>query len=257
VTYKTTGGGRGSSYVQTHGDWKTIENGHAELPDTKGEWKAVEYTWEKPDKPVRLLVDNKAVGDGKYLYVREVSVAEADAPATPAARPPAPKSGLPVQADFAGFGVGTYALDKSAVTPADGWAANTFDPAAAGELTTTTEDGQKVVTLANRGGMPSAQLYQAKPGGTLAAGGAYLLKLEYKAAEGTTGRLEVREKDVGNWKDCPYSFTLEATGDKWEARTFEVEAARDYPAVFVVQNLSDSAGNKLSVRKLELVPITR
>jgi hypothetical protein len=117
--------------------------------------------------------------------------------------------------------------------------------------------GAKVVSLVNSAGKPSAQLFQSKPGGTLAAGGAYLLKLEYKATEGTAGRLEVREKDVGNWKDCPYSFKLDATGDKWETRTFEVEAARDYPTVFVIQNLSDTTGNQLSVRKLELVPIAR
>ncbi len=223
------------------------------LPGTGGKWVTRDVT-----------VDLKGASGGFFEFhpfsheasdAFHLSAFEVLDPSARAVAPPTPKSGVPVKADFAGFGIGTYALDKSAVAPADGWAAGTFDADAAGELTTTSEDGQKVVTLTNRGGMPSAQLYQAKPGGTLVGGGAYLLKLEYKATEGTTGRLEVRENEVGNWKDCPYSFTLEATADKWEARTFEVEATRDYPAVFVLQNLSDAAGNKLSVRKVELVPL--
>jgi hypothetical protein len=130
-----------------------------------------------------------------------------------------------------------------------------YEEGATGALTVADEDRGTVLTLANKTGTPSAQLFQSKPGGTLAAGGAYLLKLEYKASEGTTGLLQVREKDVVNWRDCPYSFQLEATGDKWETRTFEIEADRDYPTVFVVQNRGDATGNRLSVRKLELVPV--
>ena len=52
-----------------------------------------------------------------------------------------------------------------------------------------------------------------------------------------------------------FPFKLEPTGGKWEARTFEVEAAQDYPAVIVLQNVSDASGNSLSVRKVELVPV--
>jgi serine/threonine protein kinase len=252
LEYRTDRGTDGFSSVQTMDEWKTV--GGANLPDTAGEWRAVTFAFTRPaGRQVQLTVGPKAPTGG-FVWVRKAYLTSDEA----AARSPAPGPGVPavaVKAEFAGFGVGTYPLDKTAVTPAEGWAANAFEADAGGELVTDTGSAGRVVSLVNTSGKPSAQLYQTKPGGTLAAGGAYLLKVEYKATEGTTGRLEVREKEVGNWMDCPYTFPLAATGDKWEARTFEVEAARDYPAVFVVQNLSEAAGNRLSVRKLELVPL--
>jgi hypothetical protein len=226
------------------------------LPTTNGEWKA-----ETIDADLKgatggfFELHNNNSGADAGIRLRKFVVTDPAGP-TAAATPPTPKANaVPVKADFAAFGVGTYTLGAGAVNPADGWSADQFTPGDKGELIVTSENGGKVVTLTNGSGEGTCQLYQSKPAGTLAAGGSYLLKFEYKTATTTTGLLEVRERDVSNLKDCPHSYKLDSTGDKWELRTFEIEAAADYPAVFVVQNRDGTAGNRLSVRKLELVPV--
>jgi hypothetical protein len=228
------------------------------LPPTNGRWETatVDADLTGATGGYFELHNNNPPGVSGDIRVRKFVVTDPSAQAS--AAPAFPKSqaaAVPLKADFAAFGVGTYSLDKTGVNPADGWSANQFDADATGELTTANESAGKAVTLTNTAGTPSAQLYQNKPGGTLAAGTAYLLKVEYKAATGTSGLLDARENDVGNWKDCPYSFKLESTEGKWETRTFEIEAARDYPAVFVIQNRSAEPGNALAVRKLEIVPL--
>jgi serine/threonine protein kinase len=263
LEYRTDRGVEGYTSAQTMDDWKTI--GGATLSDTAGEWRTSTYSFTRPaGSKVQLTVGPK-VANGRFVWVRKVYLTRDDASAKTPTPTPTPKTTAPVvavKADFAAFkdgttplGGGTGLTAGQAALNAAGWSVDMFTAGDTGELTVAAEGGAKVVTLTNRTGEGTAQLYQTTPGGTLAAGGAYLLKLEYKATEGTTGRLEVREKDVGNWKDCPFSFPLAATGDKWETRTFEVEAGRDYPTVFVLQNLSGATDNRLSVRKLELVPV--
>jgi hypothetical protein len=251
-------------YVQTFDDWKIVDDKWNDLPDTGGQWKTFEYDWTKPAEKVRMLVDNQAVGPAAILYVREISVTEVDGrtaattPAPPPVAPPPPKSNLPavpVKADFAKFTDGAFPVTNDGVTVGDGWTAGMSEKDATGELTVTALNGGKVVTLTNKSGKPSVQVYQTAAGPPLAAGRSYLFKFEYKANEGTAGAIEVREKDVLNWMDCPYTYKLEATGDQWEKRTFEIETTRDYPPVFVVQNRTGQAGNRLSVRSLEITPL--
>ena len=266
VVYKTTGGTRGAVYVQTYDDWKIVDDKWNELPDTGGQWKTFEYDWTKPAGKVRLLVDNQGTGPAAILYVREVSVTEVDgrtattapAPARAAPPPVAPKSNLPavpVTADFAKFTDGTFPVTNDGVTVGDGWTAGMYEKDATGEVSVAAQDGGKVLTLANTAGKPSVQVYQTAAGPPLAAGRSYLFKFEYRASEGTAGAIEVREKDVLNWMDCPFTYKLEATGDQWEKRTFEIEAGRDYPPVFVIQNRTGTPGNRLSIRSLEITPL--
>ncbi len=258
LTYSFDGTGSGQAFYELT-DKPYTKYGQTKLPPTGGQWKAVDVPFTRPvgGKGYDLVVNAgfNPPADGT-VYVRSVELLPPDAgkPTTPGTpEKPAPPA-VPVKADFAAIKDETHAVGHAGVL-VGGWSANTFEEDATGELAVSTDAGVKVVSLANKGGTPSLQLYQSKAGGTLAAGGAYLLKLEYKATAGTVGQLDVRESEVGNWMDCPYSFKLDATGDKWEVRTFEVEAARDYPTVFVLQNRGDAAGNKLSVRKLELVPV--
>ena len=267
LEYKTDGDATGVANVQTIGDWKII--GGVSLPPS-ATWKTVTYPVTRPDgKDVQFTFGSTGLTAG-FVKIRSFEIldpagggAAAATPtpsraAPPPVAPPAPKSTLPavpVKADFAKFTDGTFPVTNDGVTVGDGWTAGMFEKDATGEVAVTPLNGGKVVTLANKDGKPSVQVYQTAAGPPLAAGRSYLLKFEYKASEGTAGAIEVREKDVLNWMDCPYAYKLEATGDQWEKRTFEIEAARDYPPVFVVQNRTGTPGNRLSVRSLEITPL--
>ncbi len=267
LTYLFDGTGEGYAFYELK-DKPYTKYANTKLPPTGGQWKAVDIPFTRPaggkgyDLAVNTGYGSPAEGT---ISVRSVELLPADAgkPATPrppdAGKPtparPSEKAAVPVKADFTALKNDAHAVDHAGLVVGGGWTADTFEADATGRLTVATDGGVKVVALANTAGLPSLQLYQTKPGGTLAAGGAYLLKVEYKATAGTVGQLDVREHEVSNWMDCPYSFKLEGTGDRWEVRTFEVEAASDYPAVFVIQNRGDASGNKLSVRTVELVPV--
>jgi serine/threonine protein kinase len=263
VEYRTPVGQSVSLYTKFQRTKPTNEKARdlKVFPATNGAWRTESVEVDLRGATAGFFEMHNNYGDGQPIHLRALSVTNgAGEPAS--AKPPAAPV-VPVRADFGAFKPGTLALsasgaegaDASAALEATGWWANLYESGATGELTAGTEGGTPVVTLVNKDGTPSLQLYQPKPGPALAAGKQYLLKFEYRATEGTHGLLDVRDQNVGNWKDCPYSYKLEPTDGKWEARTFEVEPLRDYPTVFVIQNRSGTPGNALSVRKVELVPV--
>lgn len=256
LTYSFEGTGSGQTFYELVGEPYT-KYSTTKLPATGGQWKTVDLPFTRPvgGTGYEFVVNAgfNPPADGT-LYVRSVELLS---PEDAAAATPSPAASVvaAIRADFAPLTSTPVTVSHNGADVGGGWWASVYEPDAAGRLDVSGDVGGRVVTLTNTGGTPSVQLFQSKPAGKLAAGTPYLLKLEYLATEGTTGLFDVRESDVSNWKDCPYSFKLEPTGGQWESRTFEIEATRDYPTVFVIQNRSEADGNRLSVRKLELVPV--
>ena len=83
VEYQTRNDAAGAAVVQTDGDYQQV--GRAGLGGTGGAWKAAQFAFTRPDKPVRLTVDNTTTGEGNVLFVRSVEVTEVEpAGASPA-----------------------------------------------------------------------------------------------------------------------------------------------------------------------------
>ncbi|MBN9118353.1 MAG: serine/threonine protein kinase [Planctomycetes bacterium] len=269
VTYRTSGKGHGSVYVQNADD-KTAPD-RAGLPSSNSDWKVVELVTTRGASPLRCLIDTGEKGAGNTLFVRSVTVAEVGPPR------PAPKTDPALDPATWSEGAALYSLNVSAVPafrvqkekgqrvsgdaeklPA-GVGCHCWKDGAMGEFRCDTFDGVPALGVTNLNDEKSGQYSFAFEGGMklpLQPGKGYRVKVGYRTANDAAGAATVHVvpgyKGIGTakltntavrWKVAVVSFVRPPAEDKVDVR-------------MVIDNNSVGEGNTVWVRSLEVVELT-
>jgi hypothetical protein len=228
VTYKTVGGGRGRTSLQTQGTFTQVPGAEADLRETYGQWKTVEVTWTKPADPVRLVVDCHTTGTDNALLVREVAVLDA----APAAQPA-------YAVDFAATPTATETVSRQytgnmlgGVQLPDGVEVNHYAVAATGTYMLADVFGGRALGLKPLTGTNGNQVRMLCNGvlGRLAAGESATVRLTYATTGGGVASVAVQRGEDpwtkhgqtplpatnSQWAVLELPFTRPAEGQKYE-----------------------------------------
>ncbi len=253
VTYRTDGTASGRSYVQTHGDYSQVAA--AELPNTGGAWRAVEYKFTKPDRAVRLLIDHQGAGEGNTLYVREVVVAEPGGPAATAGEPTLTDGPPAFRLDLSGIAPFRVTIADRApngdLPQPPGVLLHCWKKESVAEFRGAAEPGGFVLGVTNLNDDLSSQILFQLAGAPVDRDREYVARVQYRTANDARGEMAIRGPNYAAFARAD----LPPTDGRW--RTVEVRFRR--PAApeldAVVENKSVGEGNTLSVRKFEVLPV--
>jgi serine/threonine protein kinase len=257
MTYRCDGPGDGKLAVQRDVAPYT-RYVTAPLPPTGGGWREAELTFRREtDEPVALVVEPPpaAAGDNT-LWVKQVRFGGSpDAPDAPAAVAP-PAGRRLVGFDFAGldpfrrrFADGQPDGDGPAGHNGVSWFC--WKPESVAEFRGEATDAGPAIGVTNLNDPVSSQvrfaLDESAPGGGLAAGKRYVLRVEYRTANDAAGKLQVRTPDYQPVASAPLPGT--GGGWKWAELPFARPGAR---LDAVVENTAVGEGNALWVRAAEV-----
>jgi serine/threonine protein kinase len=252
VTYKTTGQGRGATYIQTQGDFKHVAR--LELPNTGGDWKTAELPFRKPARTVRLLVDLLASGDENSLWISEIVVAERRAvEATPAA--PATAGPALFQFDTTGLRPFRFTVEDRRSVGERPRLPNVemhcWRNESVAEFRGESTPGGFAIGVTNLNDALSGQILFQLARTATQPGREYVARIEYRTINDAAGHLMVRGVNyVGLGR-----VDLRSTAGQW--RTVEVRFTRPEGQALdaVVENRVVGEGNTLFVRKFDLLEL--
>jgi len=280
VAYRTTGTAAGRMYFQT-ADFKT-GLGSTSLPNSNAVWRTVDVLATRGDQPLRLLVDNTAIGAENALLVRSVTVTEVAKQSVPPAGNPPPTPPRNPADDLSRWteGAKVYDLNLAAVGEfrvqkdkngrlggeaevlPPGVGCHCWKDGSVGEFACRKFDGVPALGITNLNEVTSAQLFfspelpaeggREKP---LRPGQAYRVRVVYQTRNEAAGRLHVRF--APSHKSLAV-VNLENTDGKWHTATvsFVHPPAEETGKVrLTIDNTTVGEGNTIWVRSLEVVEL--
>src|SRR5262249_36447632 len=176
---------RGAGVIRQTGPGRAVD-----MPATGEAWRVVRSDAVAPSGgPVTFEVRGQTPGAEYAIRIRAARVIDLVTAAGAGPRYRMALKGVPVM--FAMRGDAVQLRDGEGDWPRN-WRGGTWDPGSLGEIHFQDVEGRLAISMRNRGGRPSIQVFTENPVLTAEAGKRYAVRIRYMAIRGASGSLRLR-----------------------------------------------------------------